>query len=66
MFCFQFFGDASQAEQKMVRLIDDLNNVYDVQAIPDRGTAEERLAKLSVSVLMTSDFCILTTLCVGG
>lgn len=38
------------AEQKMVRLIDDLNNVYDVQAIPDQATAEERLAKLSVSV----------------
>jgi len=33
----------------MVKLIEELNKVYDVQAIPDKKTAELYLIKLSVS-----------------
>jgi len=46
----QFFRDAYIAERKMVKLIEELNNVYDVNAIPDRKTAEIYLIKLSVSL----------------
>ena len=63
-FLFQYFNDSHKTEQKLVKLVNELNTTYDVQNISSKPEAEKAMQGLMVCLTNKATAC--TTLLIRG